>query len=118
MSVLLIPSWKNDSDILDLLPQKLQNAAKKQDLGYQTIGKRVRYTLGPLSTLWRLLSAARQAKCSGDPLNVNKLIELVEQAVICLGQVSQSVAHQRRMNILTKFVANPKKCIEILSTND
>ena len=115
---------KLDTDILDLIPAQAQKAVRQQDGWYITIGKRIKYSLGPLFQLWKVLSNARQSVQdqqsgnSNSDVDVNKVLRLVEQTVVCLGQASQSVDLYRRQAILSRFVRNPKKCKDILVSND
>ena len=90
---------------------------KKQDTGYQSIGRRIRFALGPIFQLRKTLVKARKEKCS-DTVDWSKLVHYVEQSVVCLGQAAQTVDHQRRMAVLTHIIPKPKKCLEILARND
>ena len=90
---------------------------KKQDAGYQSTGRRIRFALGPIFQLWKTLVKACKEKCS-DAVDCNKLVRYVEQSVVCLGQASQTVDHHRRMAVLTRIIPKPKKCLEILARND
>ena len=38
--------------------------------------------------------------------------------MVCLGQASQSVDHQRQMSLMTRIIPKPKKCLVILARND
>ena len=93
------------------------NLQKKQDSGYLSISKRIRFKLGPLFQLWNILGKVRKANCK-EPVDCNKLVTLVEQTVVCWGQASQSVDHQRRMSLMTRIIPKPKKCLVILARND
>ena len=107
---------KLDGDVTDLLPGYTAKHVRKQDSGYLTIARRIRFALGPLFQLWKNLAKARK-----DPkavLDNNKLVRLSEQAVLCLGQAAQTVDHQRRMAVLTRIISKPRKCLEILARND
>ena len=106
-----------DGDVVDLLAGNQTKFAKKQDSGYLSISRRIRFSLGPLFQLWNILGKARKANCQ-EPVDCNKLVTLVEQTVVCLGQASQSVDHQRRMSLMTRIIPKPKKCLEILARND
>ena len=106
-----------DHDVVDLMQNNTAKHVKKQDAGYQFIGRRIRFALGPIFQLWKMLVKARKEKCS-DTVDCNKLVRYVEQSVVCLGQASQTVDHQRRMVVLTRIIPKPKKCLEILVRND
>ena len=100
-----------------------QKAVRQQDGWYITIGKRIKYSLVPLFQLWKVLSNARQSVQDQSShrnfdVDINKVLRVVEQTVVCLGQASQSVDLYRRRAILSRFVCNPQKCKDILVSND
>ena len=53
-----------DHDVVDLMQNNTAKQAKKQDAGYQSIGRRIRFALGPIFQLWKTLVKARKEKCS------------------------------------------------------
>ena len=106
-----------DHDVVDLMQNNTAKHVKKQDAGYQSIGRHIRFALGPIFQLWKTLVKARKEKCS-DTVDFNKMVCYVEQSVVCLGQAAQTVDHQRRMAVLTRIIPKPKKCLEILAWND
>ena len=109
--------------MLDLIPVQAQKAVRQQDGWYITIGKRIKYSLGPLFQLWEVLSNARQSVQDQSShrnfdVDINKVLRVVEQTVVCLGQAFQSLDLYRRRAILSRFVCNPQKCKDILVSND
>ena len=41
-----------DQEVLDLMPERARKPILATDLGYQSIGRRIKFTLGPLGKLW------------------------------------------------------------------
>ena len=92
-----------DHDVVDLMQMNTAKHVKKQDAGYQSIGKRIRFALGPIFQLWKMLIKACKHKCS-DTVDCNKLVCYVKQSVVCLGQAAQTMDHQRLMAVLTRII--------------
>ena len=83
---------KLGTDILDLIPAQAQKAVRQKNGWYISIGKRIKYSLVPLSQPWKVLSNARQSvqdqsSHSNSDVDINKVLWLVEQRVVCLGRV-------------------------------
>ena len=92
-----------DHDVVDLMQMNTAKHVKKQDAGYQSIGRRIRFALGPIFQLWKMLIKACKEKCS-DTVDCNKLVCYVKQSVVCLGQAAQTMDHQRLMAVLTRII--------------
>ena len=49
---------------------------------------------------------------------VDKLLQLAEQSVLLVGQTNVIVNYNRRLNVLSRFLKNPKAAHEILKQNE
>ena len=76
--------------------------------------KKTLYVLGPFSSLWKGLEDIKNAPDDTVPVLVGDHIKLIEQAVLLLGQVSNSILYSRRLQILKTLIKNPKNAKTIL----
>ena len=104
-----------DSDIVDLLPGSSQTPIKHADGSFKRIQVRLLDTMGPLGKLWSELEKAAlhgNGKC-----DAKELLELAEKSVTLVGQTNVLINHNRRLNVLSRFMKDSKKATDILSQN-
>ena len=104
-----------DSDIVDLLPGSSQAPIKHADGSFKRIQVRLLDTMGPLGKLWSELEKAAlhgNGKC-----DAKELLELAEKSVTLVGQTNVLINHNRRLNVLSRFMKDSKKATDILSQN-
>ena len=70
--------------------------------------------LGPFSSLWKGLADIKNAPDDTVPVPVENHIKLNEQAVLLLGQASNSTLYSQRLQILKTLIKDPKKAKSIL----
>ena len=56
--------------------------------------------MGPLAKLWKIVEVIKQAEDQAVQISVNELLLYVEQIVLLLGQSSNAIRYQRRLNAL------------------
>ena len=106
-----------DPDRVDLLPGQAQHPARSIDTSLRRIQGRMLDTMGPLGKLWGkledIMTGRSKAEC-----DVKKLMRLVEQSVLLLGQANVLTNHNRRPNILTRFLKDSKTATHLLKQNE
>ena len=106
---------KLDADICDLLPTQAKNPTRAVDGSFRRVQGRLLDTMGPLGKLWvKMEEIARHKK----PCDMDKLMTLVEQAIIVLGQTNVLITHNRRLNVLSRFLKDTKSAGEIIRQNE
>ena len=105
---------KLDPDIVDLLPHESKTPISMVDGGFRRVQGRLLDTMGPLAKLWSRLEAAKKGSGKCD---LNKIMRLAEQAVIMVGQTNVLINHNRRLNVLSRFLRDGKAATQILTQN-
>ena len=105
---------KLDPDIVDLLPHESKTPISMVDGGFRRVQGRLLDTMGPLAKLWSRLEAAKKGSGKCD---LNKIMRLAEQAVIMVGQTNLLINHNRRLNVLSRFLRDGKAATQILTQN-
>ena len=104
-----------DQNLLDTLPFNTKKFVVRSDNTLKRIEYRLLRATGPSLTLWNKLKDARDAKKS--KVNISKLITLVEVSVCTIGQAELELKFQRRLQMATKFLQNPKKAKKVITLN-
>ena len=84
-----------------------------QDVTIEKFQKKIVDVIGPLSRLWEGLEDIKNVSDDTVPVFVEDRIELIEQAVLLLGQTSNSILYIRRLQILKTLIKHPKKAKNI-----
>ena len=71
--------------------------------------KKILDVLGPLSRLWKGLEDIKNAPDDTVPVPVEDHIKLSKQTALLLGQASNSILYNRRLQILKALIKDPKK---------
>ena len=104
-----------DDEILELLPQASKVSCSHFDGSMKRVQNKLIDTMGPLGKLWQNLDKVSQE--GGGSLNVNKLLSLVEQSVLVLGQANVLINYNRRTNILARFFKDNKVAAKLVRSN-
>ena len=80
----------------------------EQDRSLEKTQQKVLNIMGPLSKLWVGLDEVKCSEKSGE-MSLEDLSTAIEQAVVLVGQASQSITYQRRHNVLTSLLGDPQK---------
>ena len=113
-SLAVFNTSKLDPDIVDLLPHESKTPISMVDGGFRRVQGRLLDTMGPLAKLWSRLEAAKKGSGKCD---LNKIMRLAEQAVIMVGQTNVLIIHNRRLNVLSRFLRDGKAATQILTQN-
>ena len=108
-----LQALKLDPDMVDLLPRQAQHPARSIDTSFRRIQGRMLDTMGPLGKFWGKLEDIMTG-WSKSACDVKKLMRLVEQSVLLLGQANVLTNHNRRLNILTRFLKESKTATQLL----
>lgn len=105
-----------DDDILELLPSMAKSPATYVDGSFRKIQNKLLDVMGPLGKVWRKVEAMKSADKKS--YNAKSIMTLLEQAILMVGQTNVLINHNRRYNVLSRFLRNPKTAKEILRTNE
>ena len=112
-----LQALKLDPDMVDLLPRQAQHPARSIDTSFRRIQGRMLDTMGPLGKLWGkledIMTGRSKAEC-----DVKMLMRLVEQSVLLLCQANVLTNHNRRLNILMRFLKESKTASQLLKQNE
>lgn len=71
--------------------------------------------MGPLGKLWVQMDSAIQQKKK--QVSVFEVLDLIEKAVCLLGQSSNTIAQQRRLGVMARFMRDVPRAKQILTEN-
>ena len=106
---------KLDDEILDLLPQASKLHVTHFDGSFKRVQRKMLDSMGPLGKLWHKLESV--ARKGGGSLDAKKLLSLVEQTVLVLGQTNVLINFNRRVNILARFLKDNTKASKLVQGN-
>lgn len=69
---------------------------------FERIQNKIRDVMGPLSQVWGKIETFRKSEFE-NPMDIDEVADLLQKSVILLGQASNSVSYQRRMEVLKCF---------------
>ena len=107
---------KLDSDMVYLLPSLARAPAKHVDAGFLKVQSKLGQVMAPLEKLWSQLEDVA-SKGSGK-CKIEDLMGLVEKSVLLSGQSQVALEHNYRLNLLSRFMRDPKKrqsCSNVMS---
>ena len=80
-----------------------------QDTTMAKLQQKILDVLGPLSMFWEGLKDIKNAPDDTVPVPVKNHIKLIEQTILLLGQASNSLLYNQRLQILKTLIKDPKK---------
>ena len=80
-----------------------------QDTTMAKLQQKILDVLGPLSRFWKGLKDIKNTPDDTVPVPVKDHIKLIEQTVLLLGQASNSLLYNQRLQILKTLIKDPKK---------
>ena len=83
---------------------------------FKGIQEKIVSVLAPLTKLWSFMEQERELIAPDDEAadGHQEIVSLFEQTILLVGQGLNSVAYQRRLNVLNTFIENNVKVKEIL----
>ena len=111
-----LTSKELDQNLLDALPFNTKKFVVRSDNTLRRVEYRLLRATGPSLTLWNKLKDARDAKKSR--VDISELITLAEASVCTIGQAELELKFQRRLQVATKFLRNPKKAKKVITLNN
>ena len=105
-----------DQDMVGLLPSQAKSPVNSTDGGMRRIQGVLLDVMGPLGKLWAQLEKIMDS--GKKSCKVDKLLKLAEQSVLLVGQTNVIINYNRRLNVLSRFLKNPKAAHEILKQNE
>ena len=70
--------------------------------------------MGPLSKIWTTVESARLSQEDSVKVDLNEIQEFVEQTILLLGQVSNSISYYRRFYMLLALTNSPQPSKQML----
>ena len=83
-----------------LLKENNQTLVCALDTTLEKIQKKNIDVMGPLSKVWHALESATTAPDDDTDLNIEDLLNLVQQAVLLVGQTNNTISYHRRLSAL------------------
>ena len=80
----------------------------------EKIQGRNRSVMGPLSKIWTAVESARLSQESSVEVDLKEIQEFVEQTVLLLGQVSNSISYYRKFCMLLALTDSPEQSKQML----
>ena len=106
-----------DSFAIDLLLESHKKFVLENDKVLKKTQSKIYDVMGPLGTIWEEIRTIQnkdgKAKLSGD-----KVITMLDQTVLLLGQVNNSINFQRRSNVMRALVKDKNKASTLIKDND
>ena len=111
--------WKGlklDEYIKELLSDSKKLSTLNQEKALKGIQDKVALILGPLTRLWSIMEAEREALPDDDEAISGhmEIATLFEQSILLISQAFNAITYHRRLNILNTLIDNSIKVKEIL----
>jgi len=107
---------KLDTDIVELLPVPARKPTAIVDNSFRCVQTRLTETMGPLGKVWSTLEKA--VRKGGELCDAKQLLKQVEQTVLMIGQTNVLLNYNRRLNVMSRFLRDPKRASEIIRQNE
>ena len=107
---------KLDHDIVDLLPMPAKKPTSIVDSSFSRVQGKLLDGMGPLGKLWAKLE--KVARKGTQKCDVRKMLRLAEKSVLLIGQTNVLLNYNRRLNVLARFLRDPKAATNILQQNE
>ena len=102
----------------DFVKDILKDKKKQKDLDFDNVLEKIQgrnqSVIGPLSKIWTAVEPARLSQEDSVEVNLKEIQEFVEQAVLLLGQASNSISYYKRFNMLLGPTNSPQQSKQIL----
>ena len=107
---------KLDEYIKELLSDSKKLSTLNQEKALKGTQEKVASILGPLTRLWSIMEAEREALADDDEATSGhmEMATLFEQSILLIGQAFNAITYHRRLNILNTIIDNSIKVKEIL----
>ena len=107
---------KLDEYIKELLSDSKKLSTLNQEKALKGTQEKVASILGPLTRLWSIMEAEREALADDDEATSGhmEIATLFEQSILLIGQAFNAITYHRRLNILNTIIDNSIKVKEIL----
>ena len=107
---------KLDEYIKELLSDSKKLSTLNQEKALKGTQEKVASILGPLTRLWSIMEAEREALADDDEATSGhmEMATLFEQSILLIGQAFNAITYHRRLNILNTIIDNSIKLKEIL----
>ena len=111
--------WKGlklDEYIKELLSDSKKLSTLNQEKALKGTQDKVALILGPLTRLWSIMEAEREALSDDDEAISGhmEIATLFEQSILLISQAFNAITYHRRLNILNILIDNSIKVNEIL----
>ena len=111
--------WKGlklDEYIKELLSDSKKLSTLNQEKALKGTQDKVALILGPLTRLWSIMEAEREALPDDDEAISGhmEIATLFEQSILLISQAFNAITYHRRLNILNTLIDNSIKVKEIL----
>ena len=97
-----------DDYLKEMLLEAKTSRELEQDRSLEKTQQKVLNIMEPLSKLWVGVDKVKCSEKSGE-MNLEDLSTAIEQAVVLVGQASQSITYQLRRSVLTSLLGDPQK---------
>ena len=84
------------------------------DQSLEKIQVKVGSVMGPLSKLWRVLEGVKTSPGDNVDVPVDLCVTLVHKCVLLLGQASNALSYNRRFNLLSNMLNDPRRAKSVL----
>ena len=102
----------------DFVKNILKGKKKQKDLDFDNVLERIqgqnRSVMGPLSKIWTTVESARLSQEDSVKVDLKEIQEFVEQTVLLLGQVSNSISYYRMFYVLLALTNSPQQSKQML----
>lgn len=100
-------TFQLDQFMRDIMKDDKKSTEILIDSVLEKISDKTRDVYAPISRIWTYLEKVVKSGTEGDPIDVDidKLLEHIQQAVLLLGQTANSITYHRRINALSVLMS-------------
>ena len=88
----------------------------KQDRNFENVQTTLLASMGPISEIWKELDEVRKKGGQGY-CDLSRMLELLEKAIICIGQANVHLNYFRRLPLVAKLMGSFGKAQKLLKKN-